>query len=122
MAIEHPGWPRPASGIRGYAVELDHGSGTDPCAGGFTCRDEEVDLGGGEDDDSIVLGPLAEGTNVVRVAAVSGTGVPSAPAGAAALRVDGTPPAISLRGVPAGWANSAVVVAARRPTRSRAWP
>ncbi len=112
VAIEHPGWPRPASGIRGYAVELDHGSGTDPCAGGFTCRDEEVDLGGGEDDDSIVLGPLAEGTNVVRVAAVSGTGVPSAPAGAAALHVDGTPPAISLRGIPAGWANSAVVVAA----------
>ena len=58
---------------------------------------EEIDLGGGEDDDSIVLGPLAEGDQLVRVVAVSGSGVHSAAAGAARIRVDGTPPAIATR-------------------------
>ncbi|MFN8215440.1 MAG: carboxypeptidase-like regulatory domain-containing protein [Solirubrobacterales bacterium] len=112
LTIAHPGWPRPASGIRGYAVELDHGSGAAPCGQGLVCPPQEIDLGGGEDDDSIVLGPLAEGVNVARVVAVSGTGVPSAPAGEAVLHVDGTPPALELRGVPAGWARGAVEVEA----------
>lgn len=112
LRIEHPGWPRPASGIRGYAIALDRGSGTDPCAGPLVCREDEIDLGGGEDDDSTVLGPLAEGANVVRTVAVSGTGVASAPAGSAVLHVDGTPPALALRGIPGGWARGAVVIAA----------
>jgi len=111
LRIEHPGTP-PPSGIRGYAVELDHGSGSEPCAGRPTCTNADVDLPGGEGDDSIVLGPLSEETNVARVVAVSGTGMRSAVAGAAVLRVDGTPPAVTISGVPRGWAKRPVELAA----------
>jgi hypothetical protein len=111
VRIEHPTGPRPLSGIRGYAVALDHGSGAAPCAG-TVCAADELDLDGGENDDSLVLGPLAEGPNVVRVVAVSGSGVPSATAGTAALHVDGTPPAVAIGGAPSGWSNQALTVTA----------
>lgn len=105
LRIEHPGSPRPPSGIRGYAVELDQGSGSEPCGARPTCTAAETDLDGGEDDDTTLLGPLAEGTTVVRVVAVSGTGMRSAHAEAATLHVDGTPPAVRLSGAPAGWSS-----------------
>ena len=102
---------RPLSGIRGYAVALDSGSGAKPCAGAI-CKQGEIDLDGGEDDDSIVLGPLAEGTNLVRVVAVSGSGLHSAVTGTARIRVDGTPPSIAIGGAPDGWSNRALAVTA----------
>ncbi len=111
LRIEHPSPPPPLSGIRGYAVALDSGSGAKPCAGAI-CKQGEIDLDGGEDDDSIVLGRLAEGTSLVRVVAVSGSGLHSAVTGTARIRVDGTPPSIVIGGAPDGWSNRALAVTA----------
>ncbi len=107
VRIEHPSAPLPLSGIRGYAVALDLGSSSGPCAGEQSCTTAETDLTGGLADDSIVLGPVAEQANVVRVVAVSGTGMRSRSVGTAALHVDGTPPRIAIA-APAGWSTHAV--------------
>jgi hypothetical protein len=112
VRIEHPTAPQPPSGILGYAVELDHGSGSGPCGGRGSCEPSEVDLDGGENDDLARVGPLTAGLNIVRVVAVSKAGVSSEPSAGAALRVDGTPPGISLAGVPAGWSGGPVEVTA----------
>lgn len=112
LTIDRPGTPRPPSGIRGYALALDRGSGAEPCGASATCAEEEIDLGGGEADDSIVIGPLAEGVNVVRAVAVSGAKVRSATAEAAVLRVDGTPPAIAIAGAPNAWVDRPLEVTA----------
>ena len=85
----HPAGPLPLSGIRGYAVSLDRGSGGHPCADPSLCSPAETDLAGGIDDDSLSLGTLAEGTTYARVVAVSGAGVPS-PVRTATFRVDAT--------------------------------
>jgi hypothetical protein len=112
LRIEHPADPLPPSGIRGYAVELDHGTGAEPCGGRESCSAAETDLDGGEADDSILLGPLAEGINVARVVAVSGTGMRSTVAKAAEIHIDGSPPSIALGGAPRGWSNRPVEVLA----------
>jgi len=104
VRVEHPAPPAPPSGIRGYAVEVDQGAGTEPCGGRATCTLAETALHGGEDDDTILLGPLAEGAQV-RVVAVSGSGVRSVRSESAPLEVDGTPPTVRLRGAPGGWSN-----------------
>lgn len=107
LAIGHPPAPLPVSGIRGYAVSLDRGSGAPPCAQPAWCSLAETDLAGGLEDDSFVLGTLPEGTSFARVVAVSGSGVAS-PVASVALRVDGTAPLISLQGLPSGWINGPV--------------
>ena len=112
VRIEHPAAPQPLSGIRGYAVELDHGSGTGPCGGRASCAPGEVDLDGGEADDLARVGPLAAGLNIVRVVAVSKAGVSSEPSTGVALQVDGAPPEISLAGVPTGWVSGPIEVTA----------
>jgi hypothetical protein len=112
VEIEHPAGPPPASGIRGYAVALDHGSGAVPCAGPDSCSEAETDLRAGVDGDSIFFGPLFEGTNVAVVVAVSGAGLRSEVAGRTALHVDGSEPRVILRGAPQGWSNRPVPVTA----------
>ena len=77
LRIEHPREPLPASGIRGYAVVVDHGSGARPCAGADRCGLEETDLRHGIRDDTLMLGPLGEGINGARVLAVSNSGMRS---------------------------------------------
>ena len=77
VTIEHPAAPLPVSGIRGYAVSVDRGAGSAPCAGPDRCSPAETDLRGGVDGDTISLGALAEGVNVVRAVAVSGSGMRS---------------------------------------------
>jgi hypothetical protein len=99
--------PLPLSGLRGYAVSVDRGSGGSPCAAPTRCTDGEIDLAGGEG--SLSLGTLPEGVNFARVVAVSGSGIAS-PVATAELKVDGTPPLLSLHGVPAGWSNGPVKV------------
>jgi hypothetical protein len=111
LEVGHPEAPLPISGLRGYAVALDRGSGERPCAEPSLCTLAETDLAGGIDDDSISFGLLAEGTTFARVVAVSGAGVPS-PMRTAVFRVDTTPPRLSLSGLPAGWSNGPVRVAA----------
>lgn len=111
IQIGHPASPFPLSGIGGYAVAVDRGGDAPPCAALTWCSPEEIDLPGGIGDDSASLGVLAEGTYAVRVAAVSGAGVPSALA-TVPLRVDATPPEVALENPPSGWSGEAVQVTA----------
>ena len=104
VAIEHPA-ALPASGIRGYAIALDHGSGAVPCAGPDSCSEAETDLRSGVNGDRVSLGPLFEGTNVVVALAVAGSGLRSEVAGRTTLHVDGTEPRVLLEGAPPGWTN-----------------
>jgi hypothetical protein len=107
LRIGHPQAPLPLSGIRGYAISLDEGSGRSPCAAVERCSLIELDLPGGIGDDAIDLGPLPEGTTFARVVAVSGSGIASPPA-TAVFHVDTSPPQLSLRGLPGGWATGPV--------------
>jgi 5-hydroxyisourate hydrolase-like protein (transthyretin family) len=92
--------PLPVSGISGYALSTDRGSATRPCPDPIHCK-AEIDLADASGGPAS-LGPLPEGLNFVRAVAVSGAGVAS-PAATAELRVDATPPALSLQGAPTGW-------------------
>jgi hypothetical protein len=112
VRIEHPAPPLPVSGIRGYALSVERGSGALPCDGRDRCSKAETQLGGGIDDDTISLGLLPEGTNSVHVVAVSGSGMRSDEVGTTTLHVDATAPEIALRGVPTGWATGAVQLTA----------
>lgn len=116
LQIEHPPAPPPISGIRGYAVVVDHGSGSSPCAGPDRCTEAETDLRGGIDDDSIALGVLPEGINQARVVVVSGSGMRSSPE-SINLRVDGTEPEVALEGVPDGWSRGPVRLTATATDR-----
>lgn len=106
LKIDPPVEPLPLSGLRGYAVSLDRGGGSSPCAGPFICAAPEIDLAE-EAGDSLSLGTLPEGITYARVAAVSGTGVPSSTR-TAVFKVDATPPALSLHGAPGGWSSGPV--------------
>ncbi|HEX5984437.1 MAG TPA: hypothetical protein VFY69_09550 [Solirubrobacterales bacterium] len=97
LRIDVSALPHPPSGIRGYAVSLNHGVGS-----------FEAEASG---EDTVSLGTLPEGTNVVRVAAISGAGLRSE-AATATFRVDATRPELSLQGVPSGWSNEPVQVTA----------
>ncbi len=99
--------PAPVSGVRGYAVSIDRGDGSWPCASRSRCSVAETDLAGGGDD-TIALRGLPEGLSVVRAVAVSAAGVPSAEAGSAIVRVDATRPEVALAGNPAGWSSAPV--------------
>lgn len=111
IAVEAPPAPLPVSGLRGYAVSIDRGGESWPCAVRDSCGEAEIDLAAGEEG-PLWLGTLPEGINVVRVLAVSGAGVPSAEAGAAVLRVDATHPAVTLAAAAEGWADGPVGVVA----------
>jgi hypothetical protein len=111
LEIGHPEGSLPLSGIRGYAVSLDRGSGGHPCASPSLCSPAETDLAGGIGDDSVTLAALAEGATYARVVAVSGAGVPSQ-VQTAVFRLDVTPPHLSLPGLPGGWSDGPVRVAA----------
>ena len=104
----------PLSGIRGYAVSVDRGGGSSPCASATRCAVGELDLTGSEG--SLSLGTLPEGVNFVRTVAVSGAGVASAVVTAKVL-VDGSPPGVSLRGAAAGWSDGPVQVRAQAEDR-----
>ncbi len=112
LQIELAAGPRPPSGIRGFAVQLDHGSGSGPCGDYDRCDPAEVDLAG-DGGGTVSLGPLAEQVNVARVATVSGSGMSSPSGEGIELRVDGTPPRVGLEGVPSGWSNGPVAIATR---------
>lgn len=111
IALGHPPAPLPISGIRGYAFSIDRGGESWPCATRSWCGEAEIDLGG--EDEVFSLGTLPEGASVVRVVAVSGSGVPSAEAGTATVRVDATRPDVTVADAPRGWADGPVRLAAR---------
>lgn len=111
LRIGHPTGKLPPSGIRGYAISLDDGGGSYPCAHPGWCSLAETDLPLGIGDDTTVLGTLPEGETHVRVVAVSGSGVTS-PVASAAFRSDATPPGLGLQGAPPGWSSGPVRVTA----------
>jgi hypothetical protein len=113
LRIAHPAGPLPVSGIRGYAVSLRRDSGAPPCAGPDRCSEQETDLAAGIDDDEVSLGLLPEGIHVASVVAVSKTGMRSAAAETAFVRIDATRPELNLDGVGGGWSNRPVRVVAR---------
>jgi hypothetical protein len=110
LAIDPPSASPPLSGIRGYAISVDRGGGSSPCASPTRCEASEIDLAGAEGG-AISLGTLPEGVNFVRAVAVSGAGVASA-VSTATVRVDGSPPLVSLHGAPTGWSDGPVQVTA----------
>jgi len=101
LEIGQPEGQLPLSGIRGYALSLDSGSGGFPCQSPALCTVAETDVLSAADS-SVSLGTLPQGTNYARVVAVSGAGVPS-PVRSVIVRVDSTPPRLTLTGVPGGW-------------------
>lgn len=111
LQIGHPTEPLPISGIRGYAISLDEGGGSLPCARPDRCSVAETDLAGGIDDDTIDLAPLPEGITFARVLAVSGSGVAS-PLASVPIWVDSSTPLLSLQGLPAGWSSGPVRLSA----------
>jgi hypothetical protein len=111
LKIGHPAGALPPSGIRGYAVSLDAGDGSYPCAQLGRCSLAETDLAQGIGDDTMALGTLPEGETYARVVAVSGSGVAS-PVSTAVFRSDATLPRLSLLGAPSGWTNGPVRVTA----------
>ena len=112
IKIGHPSTPLPLSGIRGYAISVDDGEDSLPCAGQERCTMAETDLDGGIDDDEISIGVLRPGTHFVRAVAVSGSGMRSAEVATAIVRVDVIRPETSLAGAPPGWANGPVLLTA----------
>ncbi len=109
--LDPPAEPPPLSGIGGYAISVDRGSGSSPCGQPDLCLAGDVDLAGADDGD-IALGTLPEGVHFVRAVTISGSGVPSGTA-SAAVRVDGSAPLVSLDGAPAGWSSRPVQATAR---------
>lgn len=110
VKLEHPRSPLPISGIRGYAVSVDSGAGQPPCSGSDRCTEAETGLLG--IGDTLSLGLLPQGTNVVRAVAVSGSGMRSEEVGSALVRVDSTRPEVTLKGAPQSWARDPVRVTA----------
>ncbi|HXQ89464.1 MAG TPA: hypothetical protein VN733_07455, partial [Solirubrobacterales bacterium] len=86
VGVATPSGTLPMSGIGGFAISVDPGSGSSPCAQPDRCLAGEVDLAGGAGG-AVPLGTLPEGVHFVRAVAVSGAGVPSQVA-TTAIRVD----------------------------------
>jgi len=105
LSLGHPPAPQPLSGIRGYAVSVDHASDGEPCASPFVCSEGEIDLHAGIDGDSLAITELPEGTSFVHAVAVSGSGVRSTVAGSSIVRVDKTDPVTRLDGAPEDWSS-----------------
>jgi hypothetical protein len=110
LEIDQPDGPQPLSGIRGYALSVDPGTGSSPCQSPALCTVADTDVPGAGDT-SVSLGNLLEGTNYVRLVAVSGAGVPS-PLRSTVIRVDATPPWLTLTGAPSGWSSGPVKLTA----------
>lgn len=111
LRVSHPGGALPLSGIRGYAISVDPALDGKPCEEDV-CSEAETDLRGGIADDALAIDSLPEGTSYAHAVAVSGSGVHSASAGTAVLRVDETDPVTELNGVPGAWSSKPVTLVA----------
>jgi hypothetical protein len=112
VRLGHPSGAAPISGIRGYAVTIDPSQVGSPCIATTRCTDAETTLRGGAAGDTLTIHALPEGTSFLHAAAVSGSGMRSAIAGHAVLRVDLTDPVTRLTGAPPGWTNRPVSLTA----------
>jgi len=112
VRLGHPPGPPPISGIGGYAVAIDSLLSRSPCIAIDRCTATETTLKGGVGGDELEIGALPEGTSYLHALAVSGSGMKSATADSAVLRVDTTDPVTRLAGPPGGWTNRAVALTA----------
>jgi hypothetical protein len=108
--LDRPAAAAPLSGIGGYAISIDRGAASHPCAQVNSCLAGDLDLTGDGGGD-LSLGTLPEGVHFVRAVTVSGARVPSAVA-SATVRVDASGPLVSLDGALAGWSSRPVQAAA----------
>ncbi len=113
VEITPPSGPQPISGIRGYAISVRPGEAAPPCAGPDRCSLGETDLIDGPNGRTLGLGLLAEGIHVVSVVAVSNSGMRSAQAQTAEIRIDATRPDIAIQGSGGGWSREPVRVVAK---------
>ncbi len=119
VRLGHPPGPAPISGIGGYAVAIDSLPDRSPCVAVDRCTATETTLKGGIGDDELEIGSLPEGTSYLHALAVSGSGMKSATADSAVLRVDITDPVTQLTGLPDGWTNRTVsLIASAGDTQS----
>jgi hypothetical protein len=112
LRVSHPPGPQPLSGIRGYAISIDRSIDGEPCADAFACSETETDLHAGIDQDSLPVAELPEGVDYIHAVAVSGSGVRSAAAGSAVVRVDRTDPVTHLSGAPEAWSSRPLMLTA----------
>jgi hypothetical protein len=112
LRLLHPTGQAPPSGIHGYAVSVDTEPGSSPCASSSVCSDAETDLRGGVGDDVLSLKEMPEGTFYVHAVAVSGSGMHSSAVGHSTIRVDKTDPLTRISGIPEGWVDHSVSLAA----------
>lgn len=112
LSLSQPPAPQPLSGIRGYAVSIDHASDGEPCANPFICSEDETDLRTGIGGDSLAITELPEGTSYIHAVAVSGSGVRSTLAGSAIVRVDKIDPVTRLDAVPEDWSSRPLTLTA----------
>jgi hypothetical protein len=108
VRLGHPPGPAPISGIGGYAVAIDSLPDGSPCVAIDRCTATETTLKGGAGGDELDIGSLPEGTSYLHALAVSGSGMKSATADSAVLRVDITDPVTHLSELPDGWTNRTV--------------
>jgi hypothetical protein len=109
LTLEPNGY-EPVSGVAGYSITSD---GSAP--------DDSLDVGGALS--SIEMRGLAEGVTVLRARTISNSGVPASAVGSASVKVDRTPPAVRVDGLPESdkWRRQAVhgqIVSADQPTLS----
>jgi hypothetical protein len=112
LHLGHPAGSLPLSGIRGYAATIDGLAGDSSCLTIGTCGAGEVELQGGEAEDSLTVSELPEGTNHLHAVAVSGSGTRSATSTNTVLHVDKTDPMMLLAGNSDGWSNRPLTLTA----------
>jgi hypothetical protein len=99
------------SGIEGYAIAVDAGGPTRPCAADI-CSPSELALSGGPDSRVARITTLPEGSHWVSAVAASGARLSSRQPGSTLLKVDRTNPETSISGIPDGWVGRPVTVTA----------
>lgn len=103
-----PGGP---SGIQGYAMSISSDGPETPCPTG-TCEQADLALAGGQDQRTVIVPDLTEGTHWISTVAASGARLASEAPQSVEVHVDKTDPVTTLEGVPAGWVNHPVTLVA----------
>ena len=103
-----PGGP---SGVEGYAMSVSRGQIENPCPTG-TCSGAELTVAGGQDQRTVVVPDLSEGTHWISTVAASGARLASEEPQSVEVHVDKTDPVTTLEGAPTGWVNHPVTLVA----------
>lgn len=100
------------SGVEGYAMEISRTGSEHPCPSG-TCAPDQLDVAGGQDQRSVVVPDLSEGTHWISTVAASGARLASEEPQTVEVHVDKTDPVTTLEGAPTGWVNHPVTLTAK---------